>query len=960
MSTENTLTIFLPPQGAIADKVLEILGGWATAELIGESYWVPLAPPQSLEVEAKRVNRDGIQMVMLPDAIGQTSWDTVRYVVLQPVSPGDEPDFEQIEFAVAWKEHLQVTVLPHTTKLITVNLIIPTFGIEELTQRCLIHTWDLTVVASPEERESPKHPNIFRNRALAEHSAMAAASVGGLWVGATNAPVEQYIGESNSGDAKPRLVRAYVRTVLGGDPGQEIATRALAPANGMWCLPEDFDGLAICPDPDSMINRVVVELGLLDGGALVYSPPPNDVVPVKGRVGIKAIWREFVEFFQWLVMRIKRIPGQIVESVERRITEKVWGAHGSYAFGFGVTPEREQVVSLVELRPKSTPRGGKDLRNFAMSVLSHMGSNLAMDPPRPALWRDLRTLAFSLVDGGKFPTSFEKLETTPRQLLLDPGLISPNPSSDSFSIPDSIATTNTELLGWTGVEIRPFDPFGALLLRADLARVESQSSSTVAMSASPQTVSTALETVPDDLDDPSVAPGATEETSEKTVGSEESSSEMRAAVTPPQPASEPASSANPIADLLRSFDRWRDQHRSALTWRVAERVGSEANSASSDLVEALSNLDPDIHVDISEIERARRRFLRMALIWFLLGLATGLIGTFVFNNRYTAILGLVLFLMLTLNSFFRYTRKKSEVEFAFECLVAVQRNAMARMEHSAKELTRISSLYELTVDWCELIGHHVHAPWLSVESDHLDGEELRTVAVRPPSLIIGVSDPDELKVTTLSNVERRAMQGVAWLGSEFEATKMRLLRRRGAELGRTTDSIEADDDCWANPNGSRAFLLEQIRSGDPQREAYRIALEGIRDRCARRNPSEIFTNVSFGNEGERSEPIDEFLTALEPDDYLQVPGFIADLLTPPARVARRHEDPKSHVVLPPGLVGDASASEKPAHITRDGRYLVQSVRVDVGHNLSPSDYEMFDTGSLQQAESGPTGDDDPW
>jgi hypothetical protein len=234
-----------------------------------------------------------------------------------------------------------------------------------------------------------------------------------------------------------------------------------------------------------------------------------------------------------------------------------------------------------------------------------------------------------------------------------------------------------------------------------------------------------------------------------------------------------------------------------------------------------------------------------------------------------------------------------------------------------------------------------------------------SIRTRPASLIIGESLPDEVKVTALSNIERRSIQGVSWLQSEFNATVNRVMSRMAAREGLPIDSIDPDNDCWANPIGSRTFLLEEFRSGGPQRESYQLTLSGIRERCAKRNPSEIFSEVSFGDDGEREASVQDFLTALEPSNYLEVPGFIQDLLTDPARLALRHERPIPHVVLPPGVGDHDHASEKAAHITSDGRYLVQSVRVDVGENLAPSDYKMFAPPVRAEAEQAPVKDADP-
>ncbi len=946
MSSDQTLTLFFPPSGGVSESVLEILGEWARAELISECFWVPVGSPEATELSAKRIGPGGIEDVLLPLAIGQTAWETVRYVVLQPVSPEISPDLDQVNFAVKWSDFFRTTVLPAITTLVKINLVIPSFGISELTQDCLIPTWDLTIMASPEERESPDHANIFRNVALAEHAAMAAASVGGVWIGARNSAVERYIGESSSGEARPRLLRTYVRAVLGGDPGSEIATRALAPSNGTWRVPQSSENFAICPDPDALIGRVVADLGLLDGGALVYPPAPNDVAPIKGKVGLKAIWREFVEFFGWLTMKIKRIPGRVRENIERRITEKVWGAQGAYTFEFGVVPEREEVVKLVELRPQKMPRRGKDLRSFAASVLTRLGSEAQLDPPRPALWDGLRMLVFGFVDGGPLPDSFQRLNTAPRQLILDPNFISPDISAGGFVVPASCAANDSNLAEWAGTSLHPTDPIAASLFRSDLMMSVSATSST------PTDGSGIEQNSSGEAADP-----VGEETQPEIEGTGDSTTSTATLVAPPQTTVLPAAQVN---DLSTEFEDWVDGRKGSLTWRVADRVASETNAASSDLHNALSMLDPDINVDIAEIDRARRRFLRMTLLWFVLGIALGVLGVVVFANLFAPMLGLTLFLVLTLNSFFRFTRKKSEVEFAFECLVAMQRNAMARIEHAARELARISSLYDLTVDWCEIIGIHVHAPWLVDADTNSDMADATQVHTRPASLIIGTSLPDEVKVTALGNIERRSLQGVSWLQAEFNAATERLISQMAAREGLAVDSIDPDNDCWANPIGSRTFLLEQLRSGDPQREAYRVALSGIRDRCAERNPSEIFSEVSFGDDGERTAGIQDFLTALEPSNYLEVPGFIADLLTDPARVALHHEEPIPHVVLPPGVGGHGHAAEKAAHITRDGRYLVQSVRVDVGKHLAPTDYQMF--AQVTSADSGvistPTPDDD--
>lgn len=960
-SDTRTLTIVVAAPSESGHGVRQVVSDWARAEMIRGLYWVNPQESATGEVEAQRLEAEGPSSVTLPEDIGRIAWERCTLLVVQPLSPDDRGDPAVVQFADRFSQFLERSVLVMGTPMMRINLLVPSTDLvpESVDPAVLIDGWEQTIVASPEERASPDHPNVLvlGDRNLVSHAAIALCSSGGLWVGMDDtSPLLDFVAESGSGDAAPRVVRSFVRSVRGGEVTPAVAEYALSQQDGRWRVPAAAEPLGATSEPEAVIEDTVRVLDRIDQGALVYAAPPALVVVQKTKVGFSVIWADFKEFWRIQLRRITDIPARITAAAEDRITRKMFGPDGAQVFGFGTPSFQDRSAQLVELREEDGDTGlilGQ--AKTAERALQVLGRAARPEAARAQAWLELRQVCLGMVDGGALPVEVPKpVAGNVRQVITEPEKVVPDSEAPRFEVPGDVIAADDLLKPYRGLVLPPCDPLLTARLDRDLDLVRTKYDERAQQEA---TQAQAKE---------GEAAAAREQAAQATASGQDPAVFTSVAARADGEAQEARGRegrARQWAERLHEVEddlvAWAQPRLPTLMWRVGETIGSQLDDATNDQEAALAAIHDAPGLDVDGIERARKRLARSLVLWFLLaavggGLLFGLAGV-----TLAPVLAVVVFLVMAFGSFARYSRTKSMCEAQFAAAVADQINAMNRLAHAAREVSRLAVLYKLYVEWSEILGYQAHAPWTP------DEESMSTTPIYevdrkalPPALVVGSSEAAEDAVATVGASAARSVQQQGWLTSSYQGNRNFAMERLAQREGRAADDLDPDRDADTSPTGARPYFLDELRAHRPQKAAFREAYKDIAEYCSTLSPDLLFKQVEV--EAGVAEDITDFLAGLVPQSGAQLPGFPVELLSSDAQVRMVYEHPEPLVWAPMGIGDGTTVRHRPVPTTRSGQYLLQTVRIDIGRPLDPKDLAMFRWTTVNQRSTTDSGSEMDW
>lgn len=949
------LAIVVGPAGDDGEAICETLGAWAQAELLRDFYWVtPQEFPQGV-VDARRLDASGVTPTTLPEDLGSIAWDRCRFMAVQLLAPSRPGDESVAAFAADYARFLERQVLPMGTPTMKINLLVPTSDLPEasVSRDLLILGWDQTVVASPEERASTEHPNVLvlDDHNLTGHAAMAIAAAAGLWIGMSETPFDGLVQESGSGDADPRVMRSFVRAVRGGEVTSAIAEVALTPKDGRWRVPHAEKPVAAAADATMLIEDAVRELGRIDEGALEYGPPPPMLTPQKTKVGWAVIWADFKEFWVLQLRRIGDIPARLKAAAEDRISKKLFGEDGAQEFGFGVEDVQDKAAQLVELRDESGEAGlilGQ--ARVAERALALLGSTQRPEASRAQAWADLRQLCLGMVDAGSLPAEMPvPMVGSTRQVIVEPAKLVPNSEEPRFAVPGDIIVGDERLAVYRGLELPPCDPLLTARLDRDLDQVRND----FAVRA----------------DEEASAAIAQEQALESLRGQAAAAGEGAAGWAPAISSAESELTlardrqaklqiwVDRLTEVEQQLTDWAQPRLGTLMWRVGETVGRHLDNASIDQAQALADIGEPVELDITAIDRARRSLARSLIFWLLACVVGSVLAVVLAAIAWAPFVGLTLLLVLGFGSFARYSRIKSECEWKFAQATARQINALNRLAHAAREVSRLATLYRLYVEWSEILGYQAHAPW-TPDEEATSRPPVPTIetGAHPPALLVGSSEVADENVSLLGGQAARDIQREGWLTESYQGNRDFSMERLARQEGRDVGDLDPDRDAQSDPTGARPYLLDDLRAHRPQRAAFREAFDGIAQFCSTLSPDSLFTEVTL--DGGEQEAIAAFLEELVPSDDASVPGFLIGLLNAEARISQLYDQVHPYIWAPPGIGDPLKVVHQPVPTTRSGQYLLQAVRVDIGPKLDADQLAFLGPRSTPQAFSPSRSSDD--
>ncbi len=1031
MAQSHDLTIVLAEDSAAGESIREVLAGWTLDGLLRRSFWVrpggvhpgtdsapawisavaldpagAIPSPRAAGVPGAAGVAGGpcrarVGEVDLQDAIRGVRYRLVRLVLLQPVSRGGQPQPEVRTAAVELLTLLK-GILPADVRIVTVNLVVPETGITDVDPAVLMAGWEVNAIASPEDRASAAHPDIFVDaETLPGHAALHCATVGGLWADVAEGPYDVR-SDATPGEPAPVVVRAYVRSIVNSDLVPAVAQEGLSPRAGRWPVPtSEAERLVPTAQPQRLVETTFEELGTAHGAVFRFRPAAWEAPPSPQQVGIGQALKLF---FNFLVALVKRVPSWVEErardaantmvanatfgsggliEVGRRARQRAADAReipqapASDAFGARVPspPEGDAGGSGGEARPGGRADEGDRLAREALASLQQ--PVLAIETPE--VWRDLRQVTLGLQDGGPMPAGFSTPRLgSAREVIVEPGAIGPHPH-DRYRPDPQVLGKLPALRDAEGMkDIRACDPraakqFAAALRpavgegREEVRRLQRQVHDLRARHAAATGQLEVKQAVVQALPEPDQAVLAEVATLRAEVAS------LQAKITATEADLRLAQERlGRLEAELERFDAWIARRSGTLLWRTADAVYGEEANAYDSLQRSLSVVAEGVSLDLSEVQTARRRLVNTWL-WSLvgtgvavaLGVAHMIFGFFGIAPGWglalvsTALLALP---VIYYRSFRRYVQTVNQAQYRVALSAHTFGQAVAAARQAAAEHTRLWAMYLQMRDWAEIQGWVLHRPWTPEPApDATDAaktaQPVREADPRVPTAYqdavgtVGEETRSQLAARLAARVTRQGWASRVYLTSAAQGREA-FNRSHGR---RAEDAFgDADTDVPQAATGARADLLGGLASGAYARSATDEAVGEAVEFCAGLQPQEAFDRVQPSADDLEVTSPDVFLTELVPEAgglLFLSPG----LFDASAMPAQPHQVRRVWVRAPESVVTETLSQRRDAPGTsRDGmdigvssvdvsarRMLVQAVRLDETDPLDPLVLALF-------------------
>lgn len=830
--------------------------------------------------------------------LGRSPWDLVRLLALHVVSGNDTEGTGVASAVDGLRSILYMEVLPVKQQLVTLTVIAPTSGMDGIPNTCLHHGMDGHVVIASEDRVDERYSDLFvSNRNVVGHTGFHLVTIGGLWRGMPYGPLD-HLGElhSQDGTPKPILVRGFARQVVVSNAVDKVLHDALDLAGNEWPIPE---GCVERISADAVLHDVVESVGSLGNGMFRFGAEP---ARPRGEIEVVTPFGTLLLFFRYLGDAIRRVPDAIVEKARHRIEELT-----------------QRTVTLQTWTPDDDAGrgsgcfGGSTAR--AIALLRRMG----VTPPRLAcgdVWRRIRQLCFGLLDGGSLPEGFEEPRWGRTRIILRPGDIVPSPTAGGFCLR---AEAGVGLPGVRGpVEIAFCDA-----RRADhLAR--------------------AIEEAIDQHGTDAVA------------DSPEAKEPNRVAVV--------------LREEMERLRRWRAERESSLLWEVAARTSYELDRAMAALDSAQKSLNTlDRTIDFEPVarsfERMKRGWFVAALIFMLIALAVGGLtlagalgkGLGVERAMFTWIMGCTapVLLALLIVPFVVHLRAircfRTEVGRCFNDAQWAEEKAV----HAAREVLRLSSLYEQLQEWTEVLGWIVHKPWAVTTKVGSEVDEARNAPLGLAAMQVVITPPDPERVRGLGLRARRQITRSGWLGhvwasmsrSAYQTARVRM----GLDPEKELPSPEDDDPTAV---AVRRIFRDELRVGRLSEIVRYELAEAITQFLSEAVRIEDIVSAlhvkdeGLGSVGVHESDLRSFLT-LAPEGEVELVGQRE--LSEDAKVRKRSSVTRVFLALPPGQGRTESTDDMspqldevilPSITVPSGDYVVRSVRLDMSAQLELEDLAL--------------------
>lgn len=411
--TNDQLTIVVVPDGELGHDCQRAAEAWTRAGLLRSSVWVEPAGLRTEDsgparVTATHVTPSSVDQADLFTLVGRRRLSLVRLIVVHPGVAAPQ-DHESLSAVAIQLSELLRSALPlgtsdseRGTELHRVKLVVPANGVTDIPQSVLQPDWEVNAVVSPEDRPDVDRGSIFvrEDANFVGHLVNAVSAVGGLWDGMPAGALDGVTTDSTTSEGWLHVLRPTARAVLADDRAEGLLEQA-ASVLAVGDVVDHVDWGRRASDPAHLVSRAASALL----GSKHWVTPEVTYGQRRGRErrsagtvagqAFRYNMRLFVTGWKWMVRK-----GE--QSVEHVLTGQLVGHESDISVAL-----RPETPASLTARSRAT-REAED--RTVGEILRDEG--LEVNVTDPSAWRDLRRVAFALVDGGQLPEGVRSSGTT--------------------------------------------------------------------------------------------------------------------------------------------------------------------------------------------------------------------------------------------------------------------------------------------------------------------------------------------------------------------------------------------------------------------------------------------------------------------------------------------------------------------------------------------------------------------
>lgn len=745
------MRVVIAPATSVTGEVHECLRSWSAAGLL-ERFCIWQIPVDAQPEDARCVVRidNGVDHLgTLPEALQDTPSDQV--ILLGFYATDDSEAFDP-RFSARVSECMQhaanVLAYDKTRPVECAMIVAPGRISQPVPVDVFCGSWNLYV--APEDRSTPRAANQLPDSDgfLPRHAAHALATVADLWVDASTGSsgvLEAVANEDVYAIDPPavRLVRCFSRMADYGYMADHVAAGVFQ-AGDEWSNP-DPDHFDRVSEPARLVKQAVREFMEIHGETIGLTRFEPLKLPPEKRPSLLEALRELIGM---MMARIRRIPSDLADatlgSAHDRLADRIDRLRG---------PDAPRT-----LRWRERPEAERNLTDIADQLVNPFPTP---DGPTDAVWRDLRQLAFALVDGSDLPDGMDASSYSrsgKQALVTKPAALVPDPQEKP---PDRLTDR--------ACDPRQHDP-----------RLS---------------------------DDPG----------EGDPGANTGETVMKDWVEGRRPTLLWAVGYE-IASALKAAGTAAAELDAEADATLAAKDGKDAGEAEDD--EQAEGADDDASAGSTPPKEHRWRRLRNAL---LINIAIAIFASLLIWTRLDPVPALAAQLIVVLAWTFgfmslalRFVRlERSILRAEVESQLEVANTAMRRALCAGDE-PRLERRYAEYLDWAEIIGWMVHQPWVGEPIGRVEVLGAIPRSTLPAAFRVGVAKIPEPTLEKLCGQARAKVFQTRWLTAQYRAVADEAMARlaltysySGAGGAPDPDADDRDDS-----DSPRRQLLAAIRRGD--------------------------------------------------------------------------------------------------------------------------------------------------
>lgn len=414
----NRLTVVLGSVESQDAKLAEVLEEWSDAHVIDRVAVINTEKFRMGDpVQCRYLSSGNSVETELFDLVTSQIWERVTVVAVRVsrLSDYEASHFKRELEILGMLEASFVDNAATTVRSCTVSIIEVAHGSE----LAFSPEWGIHLAQEPIVRIDPavaSQPMRDVHRAPLVALLSMTVSGGFVW---QSGPLLDDARDPVRGDHKPiRVSRAFLRVVNAGRLTDEILAGAFPPG-GPWSVPGDLHNARAVPSGTQVPDSVVAQLREL--GSFGFVPLKEKSRPKGTRVGlmdgVKLFFKEFWGALAGIPMSMVATVRGEIEGWVQKVT---FGDDSSVLLRFDPLAsdfDLDELNSIVEVQGLG-------------DGVEAIGSSLP--------WELLQKVSFGLVDGGRYPESFDSPTSGVHRLVFtDPHAIGPGPTTSSLELSDA-------------------------------------------------------------------------------------------------------------------------------------------------------------------------------------------------------------------------------------------------------------------------------------------------------------------------------------------------------------------------------------------------------------------------------------------------------------------------------------------------------------------------------------------